>query len=313
MSKIHTSLDQLVGQTPLMELVNTERRLGLKARLLVKLECFNPAGSVKDRVALSMILDAEESGALKPGSVIIEPTSGNTGIGLAAMAAARGYGCIIVMPDTMSEERRTLISAYGAKVVLTPGRKGMQGAIDRANELAAEIPDSFIPGQFTSPSNPKAHHITGAEIFSDTDGEIDIFVAGIGTGGTVTGVGEYLKGKKPNVKIIGVEPKASPILTEGRSGAHRIQGIGAGFVPEILNRSVLDGVISATDEQAEQTARIIARTEGLLLGVSSGAAVYAGINLAKVPENAHKTIVVLCPDGGDRYLSTNLYKENINE
>ena len=259
MSKIHTSLDQLVGQTPLMELVNTERRLGLKAKLLVKLECFNPAGSVKDRVALSMILDAEEIGALKPGSVIIEPTSGNTGIGLAALAAARGYGCIIVMPDTMSEERRTLISAYGAKVVLTPGRKGMQGAIDRANELAGEIPDSFIPGQFTSPSNPKAHHITGAEIFSDTDGEVDIFVAGIGTGGTVTGVGEYLKGKKPNVKIIGVEPKASPVLTEGRSGAHRIQGIGAGFVPEILNRSVLDGVISATDEQAEQTARIIAR------------------------------------------------------
>lgn len=310
MSKIYSSIEQLIGNTPLIELVNTEKELGLKARILAKLEYFNPAGSVKDRVALQMLDDAEADGRLSANSVIIEPTSGNTGIGIAAVAAARGYKAIIVMPETMSVERRRLMSAYGAKVVLSEGSKGMAGAIARAEELAREIPDSIIAGQFVNPSNPKAHRLTtGPEIFADTDGKVDIFVSGVGTGGTVTGVGEYLKEKKPSVKIVAVEPATSPVLSENRAGAHKIQGIGAGFVPEVLNTSVYDEIIKITDSEAFEAARAVGRREGFLVGISSGCALEASIKLARRPENEGKTIVVLFPDGGDRYLSTELYAE----
>ncbi|MBQ3651748.1 MAG: cysteine synthase A [Clostridia bacterium] len=308
MSRIYTSADQLIGSTPLLEVKNIEAEEGLKATILVKLEYFNPAGSVKDRVAKAMIDDAEAKGLLKPGSVIIEPTSGNTGIGLASVAAARGYRIIIVMPETMSVERRQLMKAYGAELVLSEGSKGMKGAIAKADELAQEIPNAFIPGQFVNPANPAAHYATtGPEIWADTDGKVDIFVAGVGTGGTVTGVGEYLKEQNPGVKIVAVEPASSPVLSEGHAGAHMIQGIGAGFVPEVLNTAVYDEIIPVTNEDALSTGRRMGRTEGVLVGISSGAALWAAIELAKRPENAGKTIVALLPDTGDRYLSTALF------
>lgn len=310
MSKIYKSADQLIGKTPLLELTNLEKKLGLKATILAKLEYFNPAGSVKDRVAKAMIDDAEASGALKPGSVIIEPTSGNTGIGLAAVAAARGYRIIIVMPETMSVERRQLMKAYGAELVLSEGSKGMTGAIAKAEELAKEIPSSFIPGQFVNPANPKAHfETTGPEIFEDTDGKVDIFVAGVGTGGTITGTGEYLKSKNPDVKVVAVEPKDSPVLSEGKAGAHKIQGIGAGFVPDVLNTTVYDEVFPVSNEDSFETGKLLGKSEGVLVGISSGAALYAAIELAKRPENEGKTIVVLLPDTGDRYLSTPLFQD----
>ena len=310
MSRIYATADQLIGKTPLLELTNIEKALGLKARVLAKLEYFNPAGSVKDRIAKTMIDEAEASGKLRPGSVIIEPTSGNTGIGLAAVAAARGYRIIIVMPETMSVERRQLMKAYGAELVLTEGAKGMKGAIAKAEELAAEIPDSFVPGQFVNPANPKAHReTTGPEIYDDTDGEVDIFVAGVGTGGTITGVGEYLKAKKPQVKVVAVEPATSAVLSTGVAGAHKIQGIGAGFVRQVLNTKVYDEIIPVANEDAFETGRLIGHREGVLVGISSGAAAFAAIELAKRPENAGKTIVVLLPDTGDRYLSTPLFAE----
>ena len=310
MSRIYATADQLIGKTPLLELTHIEKELGLKARVLAKMEYLNPAGSVKDRIAKAMIDEAEASGKLKPGSVIIEPTSGNTGIGLAAVAAARGYRIIIVMPETMSVERRQLMKAYGAELVLTEGAKGMKGAIAKAEELAAEIPDSFVPGQFVNPANPKAHReTTGPEIYDDTDGEVDIFVAGVGTGGTITGVGEYLKAKKPQVKVVAVEPATSAVLSTGVAGAHKIQGIGAGFVPQVLNTKVYDEIIPVANEDAFETGRLIGHREGVLVGISSGAAAFAAIELAKRPENAGKTIVVLLPDTGDRYLSTPLFAE----
>ena len=310
MSKIYTSADQLIGHTPLLELTHIEKQEDLKATILAKLEYFNPAGSVKDRIAKKMIDDAEATGKLKPGSVIIEPTSGNTGIGLAAVAAAKGYRIIIVMPETMSVERRQLMKAYGAELVLSEGAKGMKGAIAKANELAAEIPNSFIPGQFVNPANPAVHKAsTGPEIWEDTDGAVDLFVAGVGTGGTITGVGEYLKEQNPNVKVVAVEPATSPVLSKGVAGAHKIQGIGAGFVPDVLNTKVYDEIIAVKNEDAFATGREIGRSEGVLVGISSGAAVYAAIQLAKRPENAGKNIVVLLPDTGDRYLSTPLFAE----
>lgn len=310
MSDIYTSVDQLIGRTPLLELTHIEEAYGLKARILAKLEYLNPAGSVKDRVAKEMIDEAEKAGRLGPGSVIIEPTSGNTGIGLAAVAAARGYRIIIVMPETMSMERRQLMKAYGAELVLTGGAEGMKGAIAKAKELAGEIPGSFIPGQFENPANPKAHReSTGPEIYEDTAGEVDLFVAGVGTGGTITGVGEYLKSRNPAVRIVAVEPAASPVLSVGAAGPHKIQGIGAGFVPEVLNTAVYDEIIPVSDEDAFAVGRSIGRTEGVLVGISSGAAAFAAIQLAKRPENEGKTIVVLLPDTGDRYLSTPLFAE----
>ena len=308
MSNIYTSADQLIGKTPLLELTHIEKDNKLNAKIYAKLEYFNPAGSVKDRIAKSMIDDAEASGKLKAGSVIIEPTSGNTGIGLAAVAAARGYRIIIVMPETMSVERRQLMKAYGAELVLTEGAKGMKGAIAKAEELAKEIPDSFLPGQFVNPANPKAHfETTGPEIWEDTDGEVDIFVAGVGTGGTITGTGEYLKTKKPAVKVVAVEPTASAVLSTGVAGSHKIQGIGAGFVPDVLNTKIYDEIITVSNEDAFATGKLIGRSEGVLVGISSGAAVWAAIELAKRPENAGKKIVVLLPDTGDRYLSTPLF------
>ena len=310
MSKIYTSADQLIGNTPLLELTHIEKEFGLKAKILAKLEYFNPAGSVKDRIAKSMIDDAEAAGLLKPTSVIIEPTSGNTGIGLAAVAAARGYRIIIVMPETMSVERRQLMKAYGAELVLSEGSKGMSGAIAKADELAAQIPDSFIPGQFVNPSNPAAHREhTGPEIFEDTDGEVDFFIAGVGTGGTITGVGEYLKSKKPDVKVVAVEPESSAVLSTGVAGAHKIQGIGAGFVPEVLNTKVYDEIIPVSNEDAFATGKLVGRKEGVLVGISSGAALFAAVEVAKRPENEGKTIVVLLPDTGDRYLSTPLFAD----
>lgn len=310
MSKIFTSADQLIGHTPLMELTNIEKKHGLKAKLLAKLEYFNPAGSVKDRIAKAMIDDAETKGLLKPGSVIIEPTSGNTGIGLASVAAARGYRIIIVMPETMSVERRQIMKAYGAELVLTEGAKGMKGAIAKADELSREIPNSFVPDQFVNPANPKAHfETTGPEIFDDTDGKVDIFVAGVGTGGTVTGVGQYLKSRNPSVKVVAVEPKSSAVLSTGVAGPHKIQGIGAGFVPDVLDTKVYDEIIPVTNEDAFAAGKEIGRSEGVLVGISSGAALWAGIDLAKRPENAGKTIVVLLPDTGDRYLSTPLFAD----
>ncbi len=310
MSNIYTSVDQLIGKTPLMELTNIERELDLKAKVIAKLEYLNPAGSVKDRVAKEMIDDAEKSGRLTPKSVIIEPTSGNTGIGLCAVAAARGYKIIIVMPDTMSMERRVLMKAYGAELVLTEGSKGMQGAIDKAEELASQIPDSFIPGQFVNPANPKAHkNTTGPEIYNDTDGSVDIFVAGVGTGGTITGIGEYLRSVKPSVKIVAVEPADSLVLTGGKAGPHKIQGIGAGFIPEILNTDIYDEIITVSTEEAFSVGRLIGKKEGILVGISSGAAAFAAIELAMRPENEGKNIVVLLPDTGDRYLSTPLFQE----
>lgn len=310
MAHIYTSAHQLIGHTPLLELTHIEETLGLKAKLLAKLELFNPAGSVKDRVALTMIQDAEASGALKPDSVIIEPTSGNTGIGLAAVAAARGYRMMVVMPDSMSMERRLLMTAYGAELVLTPGAQGMKGAIAKAEELAAEIPNSFIPGQFVNPSNPKAHReTTGPEIHHDTDGNVDIFVAGVGTGGTITGVGEYLKSRNPNLQVVAVEPSDSPVLSGGNPGPHKLQGIGAGFVPEVLNTGVYDEVFPVTTEEAYAAGRLMGRREGVLVGISSGAALHAAIAMAQRPENEGKTIVVLLPDTGDRYLSTPMFTE----
>ena len=310
MSKVYSSADQLIGSTPLLELTHIEKELGLKARILAKLEYFNPAGSVKDRIAKAMIDEAEASGKLKEGSVIIEPTSGNTGIGLAAVAAAKGYRIIIVMPETMSVERRQLMKAYGAELVLSDGTKGMKGAIAKADELAKEIPNSFIPGQFVNPANPQAHiKHTGPEIFEDTNGAVDIFVAGVGTGGTITGVGEYLKSKKPEVKVVAVEPATSAVLSTGVAGAHKIQGIGAGFVPDVLDTKVYDEIIPVADDDAFATGRKIGHKEGVLVGISSGAAVFAAIELAKRPENEGKTIVVLLPDTGDRYLSTPLFAE----
>lgn len=310
MSNIYTSADQLIGRTPLLELSHIEKENDLKATILAKLEYFNPAGSVKDRVAKSILDDAEASGALKPGATIIEPTSGNTGIGLASVAAARGYRLIITMPETMSVERRQLIIAYGAEIVLTEGAKGMKGAIAKAEELAAEVENSFIAGQFVNPANPKAHYTTtGPEIWEDTDGKVDIFVAGVGTGGTVTGVGEYLKAQNPNVKVVAVEPATSAVLSTGVAGAHKIQGIGAGFVPDVLNTGVYDEIIPVANEDAFATGKLIGRKEGVLVGISSGAATWAAIELAKRPENAGKTIVVLLPDTGDRYLSTPLFAD----
>ncbi len=310
MSKIYTSTDQLIGKTPLLELTHIEKKYGLKAKILAKLEYFNPAGSVKDRIAKKMIDDAEKSGKLKPDSVIIEPTSGNTGIGLASVAAARGYRIIIVMPETMSVERRQLMKAYGAELVLTDGSKGMKGAIAKAEELSREIPNAFIPGQFVNPSNPQAHfETTGPEIFEDTDGNVDIFVAGVGTGGTVTGVGKYLKSKKSEVKVVAVEPASSAVLSGKPSGAHKIQGIGAGFVPDVLDTAVYDEIIQVENDDAFKTGKEIGKSEGVLVGISSGAAVYAAVELAKRPENEGKTIVVLLPDTGDRYLSTPLFAE----
>ena len=310
MSKIYTSADQLIGRTPLLELTHIEAAEGLNAKILAKLEYFNPAGSVKDRIAKAMIDDAEATGKLKPGSVIIEPTSGNTGIGLASVAAARGYRIIIVMPETMSVERRQLMKAYGAELVLTDGSKGMKGAIAKADELATEIPNSFVPGQFVNPANPDAHkRTTGPEIWEDTDGKVDIFVAGVGTGGTVTGVGEYLKSQNPAVKIVAVEPATSPVLSKGTAGAHKIQGIGAGFVPDVLNTKVYDEVIPVANEDAFATGKLVGHKEGVLVGISSGAALWAAIQLAKRPENKGKTIVALLPDTGDRYLSTPLFAD----
>ncbi len=310
MSVIYTSADQLIGKTPLLELTHIEKQFDLKARILAKLEYFNPAGSVKDRVAKAMIDDAEAKGLLHPDSVIIEPTSGNTGIGLASVAAARGYRLIIVMPDTMSVERRQLMKAYGAELVLSDGTRGMKGAIEKAAELAAEIPHSFIPGQFVNPANPQAHYEhTGPEIYADTDGAVDIFVAGVGTGGTITGVGRYLKEKNPAVRVVAVEPATSPILSAGTAGPHKIQGIGAGFVPDILDTKVYDEVLPVSNEDAFATGRLIGRAEGVLVGISSGAAVRAAVELAKRAENAGKTIVVLLPDTGDRYLSTPLFAD----
>ena len=310
MSKIYTSADQLIGKTPLLELSHIEKAEELKAKVLVKLEYFNPAGSVKDRIAKAMSDDAEATGALKPGSDIIEPTSGNTGIGLASVAAARGYRIIIVMPDTMSMERRQLMKAYGAELVLSEGAKGMKGAIAKADELAKEIPNSFIPGQFVNPANPKAHfETTGPEIWEDTDGAVDVFVAGVGTGGTLTGVGQYLKSKKSGVKVVAVEPKDSPVLSEGHAGSHKIQGIGAGFVPDVLDTKIYDEIIPVTNEDAFATGKRIGHAEGVLVGISSGAAVWAAIELAKRPENVGKTIVTLLPDTGDRYLSTPLFAD----
>lgn len=310
MADIYTAADQLIGKTPLLELTHIEKEYGLKAKILAKLEYFNPAGSVKDRIAKGMIDDAEQKGLLKKGSVIIEPTSGNTGIGLASVAAARGYRIIIVMPETMSVERRQLMKAYGAELVLSPGDKGMKGAIAKAEELAKEIPNSFIPGQFVNPANPAVHKATtGPEIYEDTDGKVDFFVAGVGTGGTITGVGEYLKEKNPNVKVVAVEPKTSAVLSTGVAGPHKIQGIGAGFVPEVLNTKVYDEIIPVENEAAFETGRLIGRKEGVLVGISSGAATSAAIEIAKRPENEGKTIVVLLPDTGDRYLSTPLFAE----
>lgn len=310
MNRVYTSADQLIGGTPLLELTHIEREEGLEARILGKLEYFNPAGSVKDRIAKAMIDDAEKKGLLKPDSVIIEPTSGNTGIGLASVAAARGYRIIIVMPETMSVERRKLMKAYGAELVLTEGAKGMKGAIEKANELAKEIPNSFIPGQFINPANPAVHKATtGPEIWNDTDGKVDIFVAGVGTGGTITGTGEYLKSQNPNVRIVAVEPASSPMLSKGTAGSHKIQGIGAGFVPDVLDTKVYDEVIAVENEDAFTTGRLIGRKEGVLVGISSGAAVWAAVQLAKRPENRGKTIVVLLPDTGDRYLSTPLFED----
>ena len=310
MSKIYTSADQLIGHTPLLELTHIENAENLEAKILAKLEYFNPAGSVKDRIARAMIDDAEATGRLKPGSVIIEPTSGNTGIGLASVAAARGYRIIIVMPETMSVERRQLMKAYGAELVLTDGAKGMKGAIAKADELAKEIPNSFVPGQFVNPANPDAHkRTTGPEIWEDTDGKVDIFVAGVGTGGTVTGVGEYLKSQNPNVKIVAVEPASSPVLSKGTAGAHKIQGIGAGFVPDVLNTKVYDEIIPVTNEDAFAAGKQVGHKEGVLVGISSGAAIWAAIQLAKRPENKGKTIVALLPDTGDRYLSTPLFAD----
>ncbi len=310
MSHIYTSAAQLIGRTPLLELTNIEKSDGLHARILVKLEGQNPAGSVKDRVALSMILDAEDRGLLHPGSVIIEPTSGNTGIGLCSVAAARGYRCIIVMPDSMSVERRRLMTAYGAELVLTPGSLGMQGALDKADALSREIPGSFVPGQFVNPANPDAHYrTTGPEIWEDTDGKVDIFLAGIGTGGTVTGIGRYLKEKNPAVKVIGLEPKDSPVLTQGKSGPHGIQGIGANFVPKILNREVIDEILTVDTQDAYAAGRRLGKEEGILCGISSGAALWAALEQARKPENAGKTIVTILPDGGDRYLTTPMYAE----
>lgn len=310
MSKIYTSADQLIGKTPLLELTHLEKKYGLKAKLVAKVEYFNPAGSVKDRIAKKMIEDAEAKGILRDGSVIIEPTSGNTGIGLASVAAARGYRIIIVMPETMSVERRQIMKAYGAELVLTDGAKGMKGAIEKANELAKEIPNSFVPGQFVNSANPQAHYeTTGPEILEDTDGEVNIFVAGVGTGGTLTGVGRYLREKKPDIRIVAVEPKTSAVLSTGVAGAHKIQGIGAGFVPEVLDTKIYDEIIPVEDEDAFATGKEIGRNEGILVGISSGAAVWAGIELAKLPENTGKTIVVLLPDTGDRYLSTPLFAD----
>lgn len=310
MAGIYTAADQLIGKTPLLELTHIEKEYGLKAKILAKLEYFNPAGSVKDRIAKGMIDDAEQKGLLKKGSVIIEPTSGNTGIGLASVAAARGYKIIIVMPETMSVERRQLMKAYGAELVLSPGDKGMKGAIAKAEELAKEIPNSFIPGQFVNPANPAVHKATtGPEIYEDTDGKVDFFVAGVGTGGTITGVGEYLKEKNPNVKVVAVEPKTSAVLSTGVAGPHKIQGIGAGFVPDVLNTKVYDEIIPVENEAAFETGRLIGRKEGVLVGISSGAATFAAIEIAKRPENEGKTIVVLLPDTGDRYLSTPLFAE----
>ena len=310
MSNIYTSADQLIGKTPLLELAHIEKALELKAKIVAKLEYFNPAGSVKDRIAKAIIDDAEASGKLKPGSVIIEPTSGNTGIGLASVAAARGYRIILTMPETMSVERRQLMKAYGAELVLTEGAKGMKGAIAKAEELAAETPNSFIPGQFINSANPKAHREnTGPEIYEDTDGKVDIFVAGVGTGGTVTGVGEYLKSKKPDIKIVAVEPAASAVLSTGVAGPHKIQGIGAGFVPDVLNTGIYDEIIPVSNEDAFATGKLIGKSEGVLVGISSGAATWAAIELANRPENEGKTIVVLLPDTGDRYLSTPLFAD----
>ena len=310
MSRIYTSADQLIGRTPLLELTHIEKKLGLKAKILAKLEYFNPAGSVKDRIAKAMIDDAEQKGLLKEGSVIIEPTSGNTGIGLASVAAARGYRIIIVMPETMSVERRQLMKAYGAELVLTEGAKGMKGAIEKANALAAEIPNSFVPGQFVNPANPKAHfETTGPEIYEDTDGNVDFFVAGVGTGGTITGVGEYLKSRKPDVRVVAVEPKSSAVLSTGVAGPHKIQGIGAGFVPDVLDTKVYDEIIPVENDDAFATGKLVGRNEGVLVGISSGAALWAAVELAKRPENEGKTIVVLLPDTGDRYLSTPLFAD----
>ena len=310
MSKIYTSADQLIGRTPLLELTHIEKELGLKAKILAKLEYFNPAGSVKDRIAKAMIDDAEQKGLLKEGSVIIEPTSGNTGIGLASVAAARGYRIIIVMPDSMSVERRQLMKAYGAELVLTEGAKGMKGAIARAEELAKEIPSSFLPGQFVNPANPKAHfETTGPEIYEDTDGKVDYFVAGVGTGGTITGTGEYLKSKNPAIRVVAVEPKTSAVLSTGVAGPHKIQGIGAGFVPQVLDTKVYDEIIPVDNDDAFTTGRLVGRKEGVMVGISSGAALWAAIELAKRPDSEGKTIVVLMPDTGDRYLSTPLFAE----